>query len=102
VDAGEAVPVPQPGAGEMVVASFEPDPEGAATRLAHLLLKDYSIFRVGVDGVDYRVPEALVGQPLLMAYPDQGDRGLFAPFGFSTVSFDRSGTVRFATVELRD
>jgi hypothetical protein len=102
VDAGEAVPIPQPGAGEMVVASFEPDAEGAATRLAHVLLKDYSIFRVGVDGVDYRVPEALVGQPLLMAYPDQGDRGLFAPFAFSTVSFGRSGTVRFATVELRD
>ena len=71
------------------------------TRLAHAALKDFSRFIVTVDGVPFRAPQALSGQPLMMAYPDQGQRGLSGPFRYGTVSFSLPGTVRFATIRLR-
>jgi hypothetical protein len=101
VEAGQVVAVPEAGPSEIVVAHFTPEPEGRVTRLVTTLLKDWSPFFVTVDGLTYRLPEALAGQPLMMAFPADGPEPVFGQFHYDNVSFSRAGTVRFDTIMMR-
>jgi hypothetical protein len=98
VEAGQVVTVPEAGPSAMVVAHFSPDPEGVVTRLVAALLKEWSPFFVSVDGLSYRLPEALAGQPLMMTSPADG---VFGEFRYASVSFSQAGTVRFETITMR-
>ncbi len=101
VQAGEPVSLPKPGPDEMLVARFEADAPNVLTRLFHAALKDFSPFKVTVDGTTFRLPEALVGQDVMYAYPDQGDAGLFTAFEYHSATYPTSGTLHFSTIKLR-
>lgn len=102
VSAGEEVTVPEGESDEIVVARFEPDPSNLFSRAFTWAFKDISPFLVNVDGQTFRMPERLAGQPAMMSYPDQGDDGLFVPFGYRSVTYDRPGTVTFERVSTDD
>ncbi|MEO6511132.1 MAG: hypothetical protein ABIO16_09090, partial [Nocardioides sp.] len=100
VTGGRPVKVPEAGPDEMVVARFDPDPPGMLTKLFHAALKDFSPYKILVDGVPYRIPEALATQDVMVTYPDQGELGLFAPFRSGTLSYPNDGSVHFSTIKL--
>ena len=99
LDADEVIAVPDGDPDTIVVASFEPDPEGIVTRLSHAALKDWSGFVVTADDKPYMLPERLASGPLLVDYPGRGKRGLYPAFRYEKVSFSMPGTVTFATID---
>jgi hypothetical protein len=102
LDAGETATVPTPGPDELVVASFEPEADGLAARLVRAVLKDPSPLIVTVDDeFDERLPEALAGGPLLVSYPDRGDKGLFPPYAYRELAFSMPGTLTLSTIPLK-
>jgi hypothetical protein len=102
LDAGETATVPTPGPDELVVASFEPEADGLAARLVKAVLKDPSPLIVTVDDeFDERLPEALAGGPLLVSYPDRGDKGLFPPYAYRELAFSMPGTLTLSTIPLK-
>jgi hypothetical protein len=98
VAAGQEVSVPEAGSHEIVLARFEPDPPGLLTRAVGAVFKDPVPFRVTVDDQAFGMPQGLAGQPAMMAYPDEGEHGLFPAFEYRSLAYNRSGTVTFETV----
>ncbi|MFC7545698.1 hypothetical protein [Plantactinospora sp. GCM10030261] len=99
VRAGERVDTPVAAPGEIVVARYVPDAPSPIAALTRTLFKEPGPTTATVDGTRHPVPAAVRDAPLLVSVPARSAVG--APFGYRTLSFDRSGTVRFEAITLR-
>ncbi len=102
VGAGIAVAVPEAGAGQLLVMSFEPASPGPLVRLGRLVDKSFSPLRVSCGTSRFRLPRALAAGPLVVrlsaaaGWPAGYLGGLSCP----SVAFSEAGTVRFSTIGL--
>ena len=101
VAAGEAIPVPQVAAHQMLTMSFRPAPS-LRRQVLSLVARDPQPLRASFAGHEVRLPRKLAGGPLLARVPsDVGWIGL--PAGDQrdvTVSFSESGQLTFRVNDL--
>ncbi len=101
VGAGERIPVPGAGAGQLVLARFVPAAAGLVTRVVNAVVKDWSPSTVVTDTGHYRIPEAMTGGPLMVSVPAVlGWQGLYAPVSYRWLAFNAPGTVQFQAVQV--
>jgi hypothetical protein len=96
---GRAVPVPDPVAHGMVVASFHPEDPSLLDTVTALVFKPVTRLTVTVDGSDYRLPRALAPGPLVVSSSGvNASGGVFPEFAYGSMTFSMPGTVTFAEV----
>ncbi|MDQ1743755.1 MAG: hypothetical protein QOE23_2094 [Pseudonocardiales bacterium] len=102
VGAGVAVPVPEAGAGQLLVMSFEPASPGPLVRLGRLVDKSFSPLRVSCGSSRFRLPRALAAGPLVVRLPAAAGwpAGYLGGLSCPSVAFTEAGTVRFSTIGL--
>jgi len=97
-----AVAVPQVGADQLLVMSFEPVSPSPLVRLGRALDKSFSPLFVSCGDSRFRLPRALAGGPLVVRLPavTGWPAGYLGGLSCPTVSFTEAGTVRFSAIGL--
>ena len=100
VSAGQTVPVPRAGPGDLVTMRFTPQGRTVGQAFASAVLKDPRPLQVRLDGAWVRLPRGLASGPLIVRLPvsvgwqTAADRSAATA---STVAFSTAGTVQFSS-----
>lgn len=101
VSAGEAVPLPEVQADQVLVARFTPE-VSAWERLVGVLLKPPAPLLVSVDGNRYKLPWGFAGLPIILSCPADATPNASAVESCpnpGSVTFETAGQVEFLTLD---
>jgi hypothetical protein len=99
---GVVVPVPEVGAGRLLVMSFEPARPNPLVQLGRVADKSFSPLLVSCGKSQFRLPRALAAGPLVVRVPALAGwpAGYLGNLSCPTVAFTEAGTLRFSTIPL--